>query len=406
MNSVFHLIKKHSSLLIIVLGAGCFFFSNIILQSKLNGIDYGVYSLFVTYLSFIYIYGLLGFEQVLLRYSFVKSKNLITTQKINKSIILSVILFTSIGFSILFRSIYFQSEINYLLLFITSLSVIISMPIFSILRLNEQFSFAQLVANYWKIILIVICGLIVFFNNYSINFIITTLSISIIIFSIIVLIYFFKTIQFQLNKDISNKTIFQSFLFFFISITSFSLITFGDRFIIEYKINIETLGIYFFLFNFLLAPFNILQNYIGFKQLVEYKKGINFKIINRNIIQTIVLGLSLGIILFAISYVLEEYEIIDFEFHNYSIEIILLLILGIVKLYSSIISPAFEVTTDIKMLKTFNIILILSTLIIIAILLLINQLSITVVILTLIILWLIRSLVQHYLIYNSNTSNS
>ena len=73
--------KKHLSLAIIIFGAGCFFLSNILLKEVLNEEAYGQYSITITYFSVIFIFGLLGLEQIFLRYSNFIATNTIETQK-------------------------------------------------------------------------------------------------------------------------------------------------------------------------------------------------------------------------------------------------------------------------------------------------------------------------------------
>lgn len=396
------LLKTHSSLLILILGAGCFFIANILFKTVLSDINYGIYSLIITYFSLIYIYGILGFEQVFLRYSFIKKNETIHTPKINIVIIIFVSFLTSIVYYSIFNSFYLQNYRNPLLYF-ASYCIIISMPIFSILRLKGLFTKAQLLANYWKILLLLISIYFLVFKIDSITLLINVLSCLIIVCSIILIMNTVMKFKFHYTSSINKKTILQSFLFFFISITSFSIITFGDRFIIEQKNGLETVGIYFFLSNFLLAPYGILQNYIGFKQLVKYKEGINLKTLFNNIYLSILLGITLGLLLFIIIFFIEEMNVLTFKFFKYKYEITLLIILGITRLYSAVISPAFEVSTNLRMLKSFNAVLIISTISMTIILITLNSLSINTVLFTLILLWFIRTFTQHLLIIKNKS---
>lgn len=405
MSLILRMIKKHSSLLLIVFGAGCFFLSNIIFKQKLNNQEFGIYSLIITYFSLIYIYGLLGYEQVFLRYSNLKKKNIIFTQKISINIILFTSVITSVICSILFCTFYLEHNINVLLVVLASFSLVCCMTMFSLFRLNEDFTIAQLIANFWKISLIIICSLYLFQDKISVGFITEFLSLIIITFTIIFGFYTLKNIRFEFNNTVSQNTILQSFFYFFISISTFSIITFGDRFIIENKINLETLGTYFYLSNFLLAPFNILQNYIGFKQLTEYKKQLESKLLIKYSLRAIILGIGLGCLLLLITYIIDHLNVLNFKFNMYYPEILLLITLGIVKLYASVITPAFEVTTNIKMLKTFNLLFITSTFILFISLLISSQITMVEVIIALAILWLIRTLLQHYLIMKNKFVN-
>jgi len=405
MSNILGMIKKHSSLLLIVFGAGCFFLSNIIFKQKLNDQDFGIYSLVITYFSLLYIYGLLGYEQVFLRYSSVKEKNLIVTQKISVNIVLITSVIISTICSILFYTYYFNQNFNILLFVLATFSIVCCMAMFSLFRLNEDYTIAQFIANFWKIFLLMICGLYLFKKEISINLIADSISIVIIIFTVLFGIYTFKNINFEFDNTISQSTIFKSFFYFFISISTFSIITFGDRFIIENKIDLQTLGTYFYLSNFLLAPFNILQNYIGFKQLTEYKKQIKSKLLITYSLKAVLFGLFLGCLLLIITFLIDYNNLLNFKFNIYYTEILLLILLGIIKLYASVITPAFEVSTNIKMLRTFNLLFIASTIILFASLLITSQLTLVDVIITLTLLWLFRTLLQHYLLMKNKVTN-
>jgi hypothetical protein len=220
----------------------------------------------------------------------------------------------------------------------------------------------------------------------------------IIILSFLISFYFcFKRIQFSYKKNVSRTDIIKTSIQFLISITSFSLLIFGDRFIIEQKFGIEEFGNYFYLTNFFLAPFSILQNYIGFKHLIIFKldfKVSNFNKFNRKIIFFgICLSLSLFIFLKTVSY----HRILNFDFNHYNLTIILMLIMGIIRLYSSSITSAFEAKTNVHTFKKGNIIFIVLSLIIVFIdFIFINTLDL--IICSIILIWLIRSIVFRQLL--------
>ena len=78
--------SQQFSLFIIVIGAISFFIANIVMKDVLSELEYGQYSIFVTYLSLIYLLGILGAEQGFLRFSRQTGNNIITTQKVQVSL--------------------------------------------------------------------------------------------------------------------------------------------------------------------------------------------------------------------------------------------------------------------------------------------------------------------------------
>ena len=116
-----NIIKDHFSLFVIAISSLCFFLLNIILKESLSSNDYGLFSMFVTYISLLLSFGMFGFEQSLLRTSKIKSK-----LEIDKSIVLpsliSVVFISLIGSFLMLEN--YEMNIEYVTLFIFSGSII------------------------------------------------------------------------------------------------------------------------------------------------------------------------------------------------------------------------------------------------------------------------------------------
>lgn len=406
MNFIIKNIKKHLSLIVILLGGVCFFISNFLLKEILNPKDYGFYSIITTYLSFIYIYGMMGFEQVFLRFSYQKSNNVISTQKTQFVFVTAVVIITTLISFFTFNLLYNNSKINYVLLFLSTLSCIFTLFLFNIFRLNKNFILAQITSNGWKIGLIYITLVFLLCKNSNINLLINIL-LGFIILTVFILTFFlFKRIKFEFNKDLNTKDLLNSFFHFFISITSFSVLLFGDRFLIEHKVGIVDFGNYFYLTNIVLAPFTILQNYVGFKQLVAFKENLNkdvFKDFNKKIT---LLAIALSVVVTLVIFLIVQINIFSFDFIKYISTIGLLLILGFVRLYSSGVIAAFEAQTNIKNLKKTNLIVVLATSLIIIIL--VNACStINQILIGFILIWFFRSVIlRQFLLYQIENNQS
>jgi len=385
-------LKEHSSFLVIVFGGGCFLLSNIMLKEIFNSTDYGFYSMVVTYISIIYIYGFLGFENVLMRFSHQISTNVINISAIQLKYIVIISTITTFVSFFGFKT-YFQNQVSfsYILLFLASFFCIISLFLFSVFRLNNNFVLSQLVANGWRFFLIILSSVFFIFNwndlTYFVDVFLTVSALIIILFGV----HLFRKISFDLTGGISKKETFISFFYFFLSLTSVSILLFGDRFIIENKLGIESFGDYFYLTNLVLSPFSVLQNYVGFKQLTQFKKHFSAKIFvnfNRKIT---FLSLCLSMLIALSVFVLAHFDFLNFDFYSYTSTIVLLLILGMVRLYSSSMSSAYGAQTNLKTLKTTNAILISSiTLIIFAVIYFCSSLN--QIIIGFIIAWMIRNI--------------
>jgi len=294
-------ISKHLSLLIIVSGAASFFVSNIILKEIFTEEQYGQYSIVITYFSMIFIYGMLGTEQIFLRYSNQIAENKIETQSYQMHFIVKTMVVTSI-LSTLFFVIYLGQDfnINLILLFFSSMSMIAMLYLFNIFRLNSEFVFAQFISNFWRIFLLLLSCVFYFFGCSNLDLMLHIVMIGIILVFFFSTVLFFKKIKLVYNQNHSPKEIRKTAIQFFISITTFSMLTFGDRFVIQNKFGFEQFGNYFYLTNFFLAPFSILQNYIGFKQLIFFKQNFPLTAFDSFNKKVLFFGSILAIILFMI----------------------------------------------------------------------------------------------------------
>jgi len=379
------------------MGAACFFATNILLKEIFNEEVYGQYSIVITYLSIVYMFGLLGSEQIFLRYSHHVAKNTITTQRAQVRGICVTIAATS-GMSALFFCAYFQDiPCNRLLLYAATLCITALLYLFNIFRLNGDFVFAQLLANLWKLILLLLAAVFFIWRAAGIRELLDLLMAGIVLSVLVAGIVLLKKVRFVYDDAVSGRELLVMGVHFFISISAFSLLMFGDRFLIEKKFGVATFGNYFYLTNFFLAPFSILQNYVGFRQLVFFKKHFTVAGYNAMNRKMLFLGVLLAAALFAMPYLIRSFVPLKFDFGNYGLEIILLLVLGIVRLYSASILSAFEAKTDMPSLRTANIVFIfLAAAILIFALYFFDSLALIIAAMTLV--WLVRSLLLRHLL--------
>lgn len=341
---------------------------------------------------------MLGMEQIFLRYSNLIEANKIETQKFQVVLIIRTILITA-TLSTFFFKFYFakQFSVNPMILYISSISMVAMLYLFNIFRLNDDFVFAQFLSNFWRVILLVFAAVFFFLKVSDLNLLLNLIMLGIIGVFLYALFVFYRRIYFVYNTDYSPKDILKTSLQFFISISTFSLLTFGDRFLIQSKFGFEEFGNYFYLTNFFLAPFSILQNYIGFKQLIFFKKDFTIAAFNAFNKKVIFFGILLSVMLFIIPMGLMHFKVLNFNFNQYTIVIILLLLLGIVRLYSSSITSAFEAKTNIDSLKKANLIFILVSLTIIIFAVMIFN-TIALIIGTVTLIWFIRTLVYKHVL--------
>ena len=344
------------------------------------------------------MYGLLGAEQLFLRFSHPVGQNTITTQRFQKQFITGIILVTSLLATVFFQKEYAREiGCSTVLLYLSSLGIVGLLYLFNVFRLNGQFVFAQFLSNFWKIMLVPIAFLWYFRWFDGLARLIDALMLGIIFSAIFALVVFLRNIRLEYDQSVSKKKAITMFLHQFVAISAFSLLMFGDRFIIERKFGVVGFGNYFYLTNFFLAPFSILQNYVGFKQLVFFKRHFTmagFDALNRKIL---VFGFAMGMGLYFLPALVGFFVPLNFSFSTYQTVIILLLFLGVARLYSASILSAFEAKTTVKALQTANLVFIgLAALIIVVAFLFFDTLEWIIV--AMILIWLIRSILLRQLL--------
>ena len=383
---------QHQSLGIIVFGAGSFFLTNIILKEKLSDREYGEYSMVMTFFSMLYIYGLLGLEQVFVKYSHVKEKNSIETNRFLLRMSIFSLFISSVISCSFFLIYYDKIPINPLLFIVTTVAMSSMLLMYSIFRLNSNFVLAQIAQNGFKILFFVCILIMLIIKRFNLNEILLGLAFCILLVFLAEIVILKDKFRFVLELKTTQKTIITAGFYFFISTATFSLINFADRYLIENKFGIEKVGDYFYLSNIFLAPFSILQSYIGFRKLVDYKNLYTVDKFKKNNKINLVLGIILSLLLLLVFQILVSINIVNFDFYAEKNIILLLLVLGTVKLYSAGIYPAFDLMISLENLKKAKLIVMFLSLMILIITFLWAK-NIETIISFIILIWLLKTLI-------------
>ena len=392
----FYFIQSHLSLFVLAFGSLCFFLLNILLKEELTEVEYGTYSIFITYISLLSSFGMLGFEQTLLRTSKIKLK-----LEIEKAIIvpslLSILFVSGIG-SYLMISNYDIKFGNYdmkfaiYVLFVLSILVIFIKLVFNLYRLRSKFTISQISLNFWKIGLFFIVGYYILFDIpiiYKDLFLIILILFSV---STILILGMLDKIVFKKNESILD--LIKKSSLFFLTLFTISLISFGDRFFIESKFGLEVLGEYFFYITIFLFPFSLFQTYIGFKEIISFKRNFSKELLQEKLFLVSKYSLFFSIFLFFSIYLVEYIGLYDLKITSNLKIIIPLIFLGNIKIIYSLFSSAIGAIANDNMLKEINIQSIISIILILPFLFIFdNDISITIIfILT---LWIIRCLIWY-----------
>ena len=388
-----NILRQNLSFFVLALSSFSFFILNLFLKDSLSADDYGLFSIFISYISLLSSFGMFGFEQTLLRTSKIKSK-----LEIEKEIILpslfSIFLSSIIGTFLMLSN--YDINMSFLFFCLLSVIAITTKLLYNLFRLLSNYILSQITLNFWKILLTIIV-----FSSYIINYKFTIdfiFNIVLLLFAICLLFIFFLYKKIDLTNTIKSSLLLKKSFLFFVALLTISLLAYGDRFFIESRFGLATLGDYFFYLNVFLFPFSLFQTYIGFKEIVTFKKSYSISILNKKISSVFKYSLFFSCFLFVIIYLVEFLGFYNMNMLS-NLDIILpLILLGNIKIIYSLLSSAIGAISDDNMLLRVNLKSIISLLIICP-LIYFYSFNLLLTIIFIIILWVFRCIIWYYQLF-------
>jgi len=392
-----NLIKEHISLFVLGIASVSFFVLNIVLKDILSPEEYGLYSMLITYCSLMSAFGLFGLDQVFLRTSLIEDKEIIVDSRLISMLLIMVLFMSIIGSTVISK--FYDFGIGYFYLILLSCSMALIKLSYNISRLLSKFFLSQLTLNFWKLglTLLILFGLFV-----NLNITVSSISLYLFYFSLISLfsfIFFISKISFKV-LSYSRADLMKLALGFFLTLFTLSILRFADRFIIERKFGLEEIGNYFFYVNLFLYPFTFFSSYIGFKELVTFKKVFSMDMLNKKIVLATKLAILFGVIYLLIILAIDSLNIYEFNLYDYKLVILLLMLWGIVKVVASLLSSGIGALTSQQDLNKINL---LSIVLILSLGLTLHYChTITSIIIFFLIVWVIRYGLYYLILYKKN----
>ena len=346
---------------------------------------FNTYSLYATFIGIIASYGLIGLDQVYLRLSKIETKSVVIGKDIYLSII-SALIFVPFLFSVYFYKNY--QNFTLLPLYISGVSINAIILAYNTYRLKKIFVISQLFKNGYRVVflLTIVCSGI--FYNLTKAQLVNSLSLILIIFGL----YSFWKIKRKIKTTPIKTTNFLNvFLSFSVNIALVTLLGFGERLLIANELGEDSLGKYFYYATVFLFPLSLLQQYIGFKELVRFKEKLNKKKVVSKVSEIAVLGIIVILLIFGIVFV-DNGRFLEVNLKNDLGLIILLSLLGIVKLIYGLFSAILGAKADSKELYNLNIYTSIIIVISISSLYLLNSITLNFIALSLIFIFLFRTL--------------
>ncbi|HLS11279.1 MAG TPA: hypothetical protein VK050_03865 [Flavobacteriaceae bacterium] len=343
------IITNNISLIILLLGALSNFLLILFLRKDFPDI-FTPLSLYLTYLGILGGFGFLGFDQVYLRLAHVTDPK--PSIGINIYIVLlSLMLLVPIGFAFYFARYEF---LDFWQLYISGVSINAIMLGYNANRLNKKFSLAQGIKNSFKVFFLIGAWwmLVVINSNMTINSLFFQASILLLLCGSISFLSFLQNTQ---VKKSHNSGIVLFAISFGLNIALITVLGFGERILIADKINEETFASYFYYLTIFLFPLTLLQEYVGFKELVYFKEKVDKAKVYSKIVQLIGLGIVTYLAILLVVWI-DNGRFLNVNLANDYILIAWMSLLGLVKLVYSLFSAILGARGKTKGINTINIV--------------------------------------------------
>lgn len=346
------LISGNISLLVVVMGALSNFVLILFLKRFLPE-AFNTYSLYITYLSIIVSFGLVGFDQVMLRLSKIEQGKIIISKDIFISILVSGIIapvLISYYFSIKYEG------LSFILLILSGFSINSMILAYNTLRLNKSFFKSQLFHNGYKVIFLLAFVILYFFITITVDYVVLITTAILCFFSISAVIKLFYNIRISNEK---TSSLFNYFLSFSVNMALMTILSYGERILIANELGEDVFGNYFYYSTVFLFPLTLIQYYVGFKELVFFKERVDKKLLHSKLIKIFVGGCFLVAAVF-LTVKIDGGTFLTIDIKNNLILVILLSALGIIKLVYGLFSALLGAKAkyqDIYVINVFTLVL-------------------------------------------------
>jgi len=328
-------------------------FTLILFIKKFVPNSFSTFSLYITYLSIIISFGLVGFDQIMLRLSKIENGKIILSKDIFISILISGII-APVLISYYFNLKY--EALSFGLLVLSGFSINSMILAYNTLRLNKSFFKSQLFHNGYKVIFLLVFGLLYFFTIIKVDYVVLIATSILCFFGITAIFNLLQNINISQEK---TSSLFNYFLSFSINMALLTLLSYGERILIANELGEEVFGNYFYYSTVFIFPLTLLQYYVGFKELVFFKEGVDKKLLHSKLIK-IFIGGCLLVAVVVLTIKIDHGYFLTINIKNNLILVVLLSSLGIIKLVYGLLSALMGAKAkyhDIYLINIFTFIL-------------------------------------------------
>lgn len=382
-NHIKKILANNSSLIVLLLGALSNFVLILFIQRDFPDVFVPL-SLYLTYLGIVGSLGFLGFDQVYLRLAKISNSKSEIGLDIY-SILFALMFLVPIAFASYFAR---YEYLKFWELYVSGLSINAIMLGFNANRLQSKFTIAQVLKNFYKLMFLLGAWfiLIVIDKPNSIRDLFYYASLIMLFSGALSLISFWRKTEFKFER--STKLL-QFSVSFGLNIILITMLGYGERILIADKIDQQTFATYFYYLTIFLFPLTLLQEYVGFKELVYFKEKVNKQVVYKKLKRLLLLGLFTYALIIIVIWI-DDSRFLRVDLTKDFVLIACMSILGLVKLTYSLFSAILGARGESKSINFINK---LTTLIIAVLWLLMHLLgySLNAILISLILVFLYRS---------------
>lgn len=390
-------IKNHLSFIVLIFGGGGLYLANFILYFYLSSEEYARYGLLSAYISIITVFTGFGFDQVIIKNSKLDNDAIfIPAEMVLPSIFL--VLGSGFIFSFLFSFYFWGGDL--VILYICAVASGLSLYYYTMFRLSSRFVSAQFQKNLWKFLFPL--GVLFFFYKLEAN----AELILILMVTLIVLTSFLGWIEYKkLKVEYFSHGKFDWHLLwgYFSAMAIMNFMTSSDRFFIDAYLGKEELARFFFFQNVFLFPLIQLQTYFGFKDVVEFKRCLNYSLLKVKLKNNVKISFFVAAALFLIFFIADLMVPVSYQI-NLSNDwscILILMLTGILRVWYASLSAAMSVHAESKTINYLNFLSLISILAGSLLFMSIEINSILVVVLVFLVFWLQRAVSYYFVLWRA-----
>lgn len=340
-------IASNLSLLVLLLGAASNFLLVLFIQKDFPEVFVPL-SLYLTYIGIVGSIGFLGFDQVYLRLA-----NIATPKpKVGWDvycICLVLLVLVPAAFAAYFSR---YEHLDSLALYLSGISVNAIMLGFNANRLQKKFTRAQWFKNAYKILFLIgawLC-LCVLKTLSSISDLFYYASLVLLGCGLVGLISFLRNTQAGTS---THSQLLRLSISFGINIGLITALGYGERILIADKIDEQAFATYFYYLTIFLFPLTLLQEYVGFKELVYFKEKIDKQVVYTKILKLIGLAVLTYTMIILVIYI-DANRFLRVDLAKDAGLIACMSVLGLVKLVYSLFSAILGARGEAKRINLIN----------------------------------------------------